>query len=114
MQYIKINTTINLSSGLNVPSGSIVIIAEGYADIKAQVDGLIPAQISTFVFASYAAMISKKEAIVGIADFNTVFSFAKLTVENYETVPAESLLIGAVFQELALIYTEAKIEIIKV
>ncbi len=114
MQYIKINTTVNLSSGLSVPSGSIVIIAEGYADIKAQVEGLIPAQISTFVFASYEAMIAKKEAIVGISDFNTVFSFAKLTVENYETVPAESLLIGAVFQELALIYTEAKIEIITI
>jgi len=114
MQYIKINTTVNLTSGLTVPSGSIVIIAEGYADIKAQVDGFIPAQISTFVYASYAAMIAKKDVILGISDFNTVFSFAKLTVENYETVPAESLLINAVFEELKIIYGANNVEILSV
>lgn len=112
MKYIKINTEVNLTSGIQIPSGSIVIIAEGYADVKNQVEGMIPAQIGTFVYASLQAMQDGKESIQGIADFNTMFSYAKLPVESFETVPAETLLITAVYQDLALIYGEANVEIV--
>lgn len=114
MKYIKIKTEVNLTSGVQIPSGSVVIIAEGYADVKAQVEGLIPAQIATFVYASIEAMVGGKQALQGIADFNTTFSYAKLPVESFETVPAETLLITAVFQDLALVYGEANIEIVTV
>lgn len=112
MKYIKINAPVNLTSGLVIPSGSVVIISEGYADVKSQVEGLIPAQIATFVFASFEAIVSGKEALQGIADFNTTFSYAKLPVESFETVPAETLLITAVYQDLALVYGESNLEII--
>jgi hypothetical protein len=112
MKYIKINTEVNLTSGIEIPSGSVVIIAEGYADVKSQVDGLIPAQIATFVFASFEAMASGKEALQGIADFNTTFQYSKLTVEAFETVPAETLLITAVYNDLALVYGESNLEIV--
>ena len=46
--YIKINSAVNLSSGLSIPSGSVVAIAEGYADVKSEKDGIIPAQVATF------------------------------------------------------------------
>ena len=114
MKYIKINTTVNLTSGIEIPSGSVVIIAEGYADVKAQVDGLIPAQIATFVFASFEAMASGKEALQGIADFSTTFQYSKLPVEDFETVPAETLLITAVYNDLALVYGESNLEIVTV
>jgi hypothetical protein len=114
MKYIKINTIVNLTSGIEIPSGSAVIIAEGYADVKAQVEGLIPAQIATFVYASYEAMIEGKQALQGIADFNTTFSYAKLPVEAFETVPAETLLITAVYDDLVLIYGESNVEIVTV
>lgn len=114
MKYIKINTEVNLTSGIQIPSGSVVIIAEGYADIKAQVDGLIPAQISTFVFASFESMMAGKQALQGIADFNTTFSFSKLPVKDFETVPAETLLIQAIYQDLALVYGESNIEIVTI
>jgi hypothetical protein len=114
MKYIKINTTVNLTSGIEIPSGSVVIIAEGYADVKAQVDGLIPAQIATFVYASFEAMVSGKEALQGIADFSTTFQYAKLPVESFETVPAETLLITAVYNDLALVYGESNLEIVTV
>jgi len=112
MKYIKINTTVNLTSGVEIPSGSAVIIAEGYADVKSQVEGLIPAQIGTFVYASIQAMIDGKQPIQGIADFNTTFSYAKLPVEAFETVPAETLLITAVYDDLVLVYGEANVEVI--
>ncbi len=38
MQAIKLNTAVNLTSGLSIPSGSVVVIAEGYADVKSQKD----------------------------------------------------------------------------
>jgi hypothetical protein len=112
MKYIKINTTVNLTSGIEIPSGSVVIIAEGYADVKGQVEGMIPAQIATFVYASFEAMASGKEALQGIADFSTTFQYSKLPVEAFETVPAETLLITAVFEDLALVYGESNLEIV--
>jgi len=106
MKAIKINAIVNLTSGLSIPAGSIVVIAEGYADIKSQSEGLIPAQVSTFVLASLAALQEGKTPIVEIADFNPVFSQLLLSVTDYATVPAETLLVDAVFNALESIYGE--------
>jgi uncharacterized protein YsxB (DUF464 family) len=104
MQAIKLNTAVNLTSGLSIPSGSVCVIAEGYADVKSQKDGVIPAQIATFVFASVQALAEGKAPIQGIADFNTTFSGLELSVADYETKSAEVLLITAVFNALDSIY----------
>ena len=104
MKAIQINTEVNLTSGLSIPSGSVCVIAEGYADIKSQKDGLIPAQIATFVYASAQAIAEGKQPIQGIQDFNTTFSNLELSVADYETVPAETLLVDAVYNALNAIY----------
>ncbi len=104
MKAIQINTSVNLTSGLSIPSGSVVVIAEGYADVKSQKDGVIPAQIATFVFASVQALAEGKAPIQGIQDFNTTFSGLELSVTDYETLAAESLLVNAVFNALDSIY----------
>jgi hypothetical protein len=104
MQAIKILSPVNLTSGLSIPSGSIVVIAEGYADVKSQKDGIIPAQIATFVFASASAFAEGKAPIQGIQDFNTTFSGLELSVADYETLAAETLLINAVYSALNAIY----------
>jgi len=104
MQAIKILSPVNLTSGLSIPSGSVVVIAEGYADVKSQKDGIIPAQIATFVFASAQALAEGKAPIQGIDDFNTTFSGLELSVADYETKSAEVLLITAVFNALDSIY----------
>jgi len=111
MKAIQINTTVNLTSGLSIPSGSLCVIAEGYADVKSQKDGIIPAQIATFVFASVQALAEGKAPIQGIQDFNTTFSGLELSVADYETLAAETLLINAVSNALELIYTN-QIEVI--
>jgi hypothetical protein len=113
MKAIQINTSVNLTSGLSIPSGSIVVIAEGYADVKSQKDGIIPAQIATFVFASVQALAEGKAPIQGIEDFNTSFSGLELSVTAYETQPAETLLIDAIFGALNLIYPD-QVEIVTV
>jgi hypothetical protein len=113
MKAIQINTSVNLTSGLSIPSGSIVVIAEGYADVKSQKDGIIPAQIATFVFASVQALAEGKASIQGIEDFNTSFSGLELSVTAYETQPAETLLIDAIFGALNLIYPD-QVEIVTV
>jgi hypothetical protein len=106
MKAIKINAIVNLTSGLSIPAGSIAVIAEGYADVKSQKDGIIPAQVATFVFASLAAIQEGKTPIAEIADFNPVFAGLELTIANYATVPAETLLVDAVFNALESIYGE--------
>jgi hypothetical protein len=110
MQAIQINTLVNLTSGLTIPSGSVVVIAEGYADEKSQKDGVIPAQIATFVFASASALAEGKAPIQGIQDFNTTFSNLELSVVAYETIPAESLLVNAVYDALVAIYGADNVE----
>lgn len=114
MKAIKINTIVNLTSGVELSSGSVVTIAEGYADVKSQESGLIPAQVATFVFASIEALTSGKDSVLGIADFNPVFSGLKLSVSNFETMSAESLLIDAVYSQLALVYGESNIEVVTI
>jgi hypothetical protein len=104
MQAIKILSPVNLTSGLSIPSGSVVVIAEGYADVKSQKDGIIPAQIATFVFASASALAEVKAPIQGIEDFNTTFSGLELSLASYESLSAEVLLINAVESALEKIY----------
>jgi len=111
MKAIQINTSVNLTSGIAIPSGSVCVIAEGYADVKSQKDGIIPAQIATFVFASVQAFAEGKAPIQGIEDFNTTFSGLKLSVADYETLAAETLLINAVYSALNAIYP-AQVEVI--
>jgi hypothetical protein len=110
MKAIQINTPVKLTSGLSIPSGSVCVIAEGYADVKSQKDGVIPAQIATFVFASVEALAQGKAPIQGIQDFNTTFSNLELSVVAYETIPAESLLVNSVYDALVAIYGADNVE----
>ena len=113
MQAIKILSPVNLTSGLSIPSGSVCVIAEGYADVKSQKDGVIPAQIATFVFASVQALAEGKAPIQGIEDFNTTFSGLELSVADYETLAAETLLVNAVESALEAIYPN-QVEVIAI
>ena len=108
--YIKINTSVNLSSGLSIPAGSVVTIAEGYADIKSVKDGLIPAQVATFVYASESAYQQELQPVSGVSDFNPVFSGLELTVESYATKTAEELLVNAVYDALVSVYGAENVE----
>ena len=114
MKAIQINTSVNLTSGLSIPSGSVCVIAEGYADVKSQKDGVIPAQIATFVFASVEALAQGKAPIQGIQDFNTTFSGLELRVSDYETKSAELLLINAVESALEAIYGVENVDVIAI
>ena len=114
MKAIQINTPVNLTSGLSIPSGSVCIIAEGYADVKAVKDGFIPSQVATYVFASLDAILDGKSAILGIADFNTTFSGLELSVSDYETLAAETLLVNAVELALEQIYGVENVDVIAI
>ena len=113
MKAISILSNVNLTSGLSIPSGSVCVIAEGYSVNKDQKNGVIPAQISTMVFASVQALAEGKAPIQGIEDFNTSFSGLELSVTAYETQPAETLLIDAIFGALNLVYPD-QVEIVTV
>jgi len=110
--YIKINSSVNLSSGLTIPSGSVVTIAEGYADVKSESEGVIPAQVATFLYASEEAYTNQLSPVSGVADFNPVFISLELSVDNYKNTTAEYLFIDAVKEALEEVYGEGNIEIV--
>lgn len=114
MKAIQINSNVNLTSGLSTPSGSVCVIAEGYADVKSQKDGVIPAQIATFVYASVEALTSGKDPVQGIQDFNTTFSGLSLSVSDYESKSAELLLVNALESALEAIYGVDNVDVIAI
>lgn len=110
MKILKIKTNVNLQSGITLPSGAVVVISEGYTDIKSAKDGYIPSQIATLVYASYEALTSGKTNVNDVQDFNPVFSGLQLSVADYQTKTAEQLLIDTVESELIKIYGAENIE----
>lgn len=104
MKALKINEPVKLNSGISIPSGSIVIVTEGYCDIKSTKDAKIPAQVATSLYVSETAIAEGKSPILDIADFNSTFSGLELSISDYETKTAESLFIDAVSNALELVY----------
>lgn len=110
MKALKINNTVALTTGLSIPTGSIVIIAEGYANVagKTTIDGVpqIPCQVITQVYKNLTAYTEGKACVPGntIADFSPAFYGLYLSVTGYETLPTEALLIGVAQQALEAVY----------
>lgn len=106
MKAIKINASINLNSGLQVPPGSVVVISEGLAQLFKTAGGLIPAQIATDVYTSVSNYETGKAPVdrSSVADFNPVRYDVKLPVAAYETQTAQDLLLTAVYMGLEQVY----------
>lgn len=114
MKAIKIKAPVNLTSGLQTPVNTILVLAEGYTNNKAKANGFIPSQVATNLYLDAQSIIDNKDAISGIADFNPVFLNLQLSVKDFETKTAENLMIDAVYNELVPIYTAGNLEIITI
>jgi hypothetical protein len=106
MKAIQINATVNLNNGLQIPSGSVVVISEGLAQVFATKDGVIPAQIISNVYTTKDNYETGKAPVDGnsISDFNPAMYNLELSVVSYETVTAETLLVEAVYNSLDAVY----------
>jgi hypothetical protein len=106
MKAIQINATVNLNNGLQIPAGSVVVIAEGLAQVILQKDGLIPAQIVSGVYTTKDNYETGKAPVDGssISDFNPAMYNLQLSVVSYQTVTAETLLVEAVYNYLDVVY----------
>ena len=113
MQVIKIKAPVNLNSGLQTPINTILIISEGYLDIKNKNNSLIPSQIATLLYLDAAAILDSREPITGVEDFQPLFK-SEITTTSYENEIAETIFIEAVYDQLIPIYTAAKLEIITI
>jgi hypothetical protein len=116
MKAIQINAVVSLTNGLAIPSGGVNVISEGLAQVFAQKDGLIPAQIVSNVYVNKASYEEGKAPVDGnsIADFQTALYNLNLSVTNYETQSAQDLLLNAVVEYLSTIYNASDLEIIEV
>ena len=115
MKAIQINAIVNLTNGLQIPSGSVAVISEGLAQVFNQKDGLIPAQIVSSIYTSKANYEAGLAPVDGnsIADFNPAMYNLSLSVVAYQTETAENLLVEAVYDSLNAVYP-AQCEIIDV
>ena len=114
MKVVKILKAVNLTSGLSTPKNTICTIAEGYADVKSTKDALIPSQIATLLYLDAESVYDPAVApITGIADYNPVFNY-NLSITDYETLPAEELLINAVLVSLEEVYGVGNVEIVTI
>lgn len=106
MKAIQINAAVNLNNGLQIPSGAVAVISEGLAQVFAQKDGFIPAQIVSSVYTSKDNYETGKAPVDGnsISDFNPAMYNLKLSVTDYATVTAETLLVEAVYNALDAVY----------
>ena len=106
MKAIQINAAVNLNNGLQIPSGSVAVITEGLAQVFIQKDGFIPAQIVSAVYTSKDNYETGKAPVDGnsISDFNPAMYNLKLSVTDYATVTAETLLVEAVYNALDAVY----------
>jgi hypothetical protein len=106
MKAIQINATVNLNNGLQIPSGSVAVISEGLAQVFATKDGVIPAQIVSNVYTTKENYETGKAPVDGnsIADFNPAMYNLELSVVEYQTVSAETLLVEAVYNSLDAVY----------
>jgi hypothetical protein len=115
MKAIQINAVVNLNNGLQIPSGSVAVISEGLAQVFLQKDGIIPAQIVSFVYTTKDNYETGKAPVDGnsISDFNPAMYNLQLSVVAYQTETAENLLVEAVYDALNAVYP-AQCEIIDV
>ena len=106
MKAIQIKAVVNLTNGLQIPSGSVAVISEGLAQVFNQKDGLIPAQIVSSIYTSKANYEAGLAPVDGnsISDFNPAMYNLKLSVVDYQTVTAETLLVEAVYNSLDAVY----------
>lgn len=116
MKIIKINTPLNLKSGIQIPSGAVVVLDETLLrPAKRTVignDTVMPLDCSTLVFASQTALVTGKSNISDIADFDTVFSQLSVTVADYESEVMETVFVNAVKNALAEIFDIENVEVI--
>jgi hypothetical protein len=109
MKAIKINSSINISSGIVLPAGSICLIPDAYLDFKTQNNGIVNAQVNSEVYSSLDAYNQGKKPIKEITDFSTNFSNLLLNISNLITI--ETAIAEIVKSELNEIYPN-QIEII--
>lgn len=114
MKALKINTPIPTTFGVEVPSGSLLVVAESYTQQglrqETEIDGVkhfvFPAQVSFNIFANTDAYNSQKTPVEGLV-IPTTMTNLWLREALYATVPAEVLILAAIKERLEATFPEA-------
>jgi hypothetical protein len=111
MKAVLIKTNVPTSSGLTIPAGSICVVSEGLCKNKDENEKGIPAEIALLPYVSKEAYIAKKAPVSGVLFPLIISDF--LSVDEYEKVPAQDLLIGAIYKMLNQVFP-GEVEIIDI
>jgi formiminotetrahydrofolate cyclodeaminase len=119
MKIIKINHTLNLKSGIEIPTGAVVLLNEVYIKsaqrtVDANKNVVIEAECATIVYASQEALTNGKTNLEGIEDFEPVFNKLFLLASDYAILDCEDLMIQAVKAKLAETFSVQDLEIVEI
>lgn len=119
MKIIKINHTLSLKSGIEIPSGAVVVINEVYIKaaqrtLNADENIVIPAECATIAYASQEALTNGKTNLEGIEDFETVFNKLSILATDYATLDCEDLMVQAVKAKLAETFGDENLEVVEI
>ena len=110
MKAIKVNTAIDLNNGLQIPPGAIVTINEGLAQpfrqfVDDNQSAYIPGQIAVSTYVSKIDYESGKNPVPpdSISQYQAT-AYVAIPLNQYQTVPAESMLVAATLTGLNQIY----------
>lgn len=117
MKIIKINTALTLKSGIDIPSGAVLVINEAYLKTAQRTlieseEAVFPIECVTLVYASQEALTSGKINITEIEEFNPVFNNLQVLVSDYETTNSETLFVNAVKNALGVLLGVENVEVI--
>jgi hypothetical protein len=103
MKAIKINEEVQLTNGIEIPSGAICILSEFYSNVVAVKDELIPTQIAILTYSSLAAYNAGKTPVTEVADYSSPIT-AQVPVRIFETESQEFIFTSFASEYLETIY----------
>jgi hypothetical protein len=103
MKALQINTTVNTSTGFQIPAGAVVIINEFLTQQFNEKDGNIPCQINISTYINKDSYESGKSPVQTVSDYSNLI-ISDVTEIEYQTVSCEELSILEVQDVLLPLY----------
>jgi hypothetical protein len=110
MKALQINAPVNTTTGLQIPSGSVVVVNEFLTQQMNEKEGLIPCQTSISTYVNAASYEAGKAPVVTVSDYSSLI-VCDVTTAEYSTTACEALAINEVKDILLALYPDSVIEV---
>lgn len=110
MKALQINAPVNTTTGLEIPSGAVVVVNEFLTQQMYEKEGSISCQTSISTYVNAASYEAGKAPVATVADYSSLIK-CDITTSEYSTIACEALAIAEVKDVLLALYPDSVIEI---